>query len=67
MTTAKQPVNQAFIKVINQKISDYLVASGFSYIKEGDVFAFRASPEIIAVLQRQFSGERFVIENKLRF
>lgn len=56
-----------FIKVIDQKVSNYLASSGFSYIKEGDVFVFFATPEIIAVLQRQFSNEKYVIENKLRF
>lgn len=64
MPTAKTP---QFIKVINQAVAGYLITAGFSYCKEGDTFVFRANPEIIAVLQRQFSTDQYVIESKLRF
>jgi len=64
MPTANCPT---LIKVIDQKVSDFLVASGFSYIKEGETFVFCANPELIAVLQRQFAKEQYIIESKLRF
>lgn len=64
MTTNETP---AFVKVIDRKVSDYLVSSGFSYIKENDAFVFCATPELIAVLQRQFAKGQYVIESKLRF
>lgn len=65
MTIGKK--NPSLIKVIDREVSDYLIASGFSYIKEGDVFVFCSTPEIIAVLKKQFSNEKFIVENKLRF
>lgn len=58
---------QSFVKVIDRSVSEFLVNAGFLYIKEGDIFVFHATPELNAVLQRHFSNEQYVIENKLRF
>ena len=56
-----------FIKVVNQDVANNLVALGFQYIKEQNVFVFPYSDEIMVVLQRQYSSPQFVTENKLRF
>lgn len=59
--------SKKFIKVINREISDYLIASGFSYIKEGDLFVFLQSAELSAALSKFNSGKDCIIESKLRF
>ena len=56
-----------FIKVVNPDVASNLVALGFQYIKEQNVFVFPYSNEIMVVLQRQYSSPQFVTENKLRF
>ena len=56
-----------FIKVVNPDVANNLVALGFQYIKEQNVFVFPYSDEIMVVLQRQYSSPQFVMENKLRF
>ena len=56
-----------FIKVVNPDVASNLVALGFQYIKEQNVFVFPYSDEIMVVLQRQYSTPQFVTENKLRF
>ena len=56
-----------FIKVVNPDVASNLVALGFQYIKEQNVFVFPYSDEIMVVLQRQYSSPQFVTENKLRF
>ncbi len=56
-----------FIKVVNPDVANNLVALGFQYIKEQNVFVFPYSDEIMVVLQRQYSSPQFVTENKLRF
>lgn len=56
-----------FIKMFNQEIAEKLVASGFSYAKEGDTFVFCATPDLLAALAENYSDEEYVIESKLRF
>ena len=56
-----------FIKVVNPDVANNLVALGFQYIKEQNVFVFPYSNEIMVILQRQYSSPQFVTENKLRF
>lgn len=56
-----------FIKVVNPDVANNLVALGFQYIKEQNVFVFPYSDEMMVVLQRQYSSPQFVMENKLRF
>lgn len=56
-----------FIKVVNPDVANNLVALGFQYIKEQNVFVFPYSDEMMVVLQRQYSSPQFVTENKLRF
>ena len=56
-----------FIKVVNPDVANNLVALGFQYIKEQNVFVFPYSDEIMVVLQRQYSSSQFVTEDKLRF
>lgn len=60
-------MNNNFIKVVNPDVANNLVALGFQYIKEQNVFVFPYSDEIMVVLQRQYSSPQFVTENKLRF
>lgn len=60
--------NKIFIKVIDQKLAERLIASGFSYIREGKFYAFAGTPELTSVLQRMdFSEKQYFTENKLRF
>lgn len=63
MTTGKKQ----FIKVESRDLAEMLIALGFSYIMEGEVFVFPESDRLLAVLQRQYEGEQTVRENKLRF
>ncbi len=64
MTTDNAP---QFVKVIDPQIAESLSSEGFSYIKEGDVFVFLETQELLAVLQRQYASAPIIIENKLRF
>lgn len=60
--------NPRFIKVIDPKLAEKLIASGFSYMREGAFFAFAETPDLISVLQREYSeGQQYFVENKLRF
>ena len=59
--------NPQFVKVTDRRISDFLTASGFSYIKENGAFVFSATPELMAILRRQFAKGQYVVESKLRF
>ena len=56
-----------FIKVIDQETAKKLISLGFSYTREGEFFAFAATPELMSVLQQHYSGARYFAENKLRF
>jgi len=44
-----------------------LAKLGFQYIKEGSVFAFIQTDELMSVLQQTYSNGAFICENKLRF
>lgn len=56
-----------FIKVTDPILSIFLAESGFSYTKEGKFFAFYETPELLSVLQRNFSDAQYCADNKLRF
>ena len=56
-----------FIKVVDLKLAEKLASLDFQYIKEGSVFAFIQTDELISVLQRIYSESYFICENKLRF
>ena len=56
-----------FIKVVDQGLAKQLVDLGFQYIKEGSVFAFIKSDELMSILQKTYSNGSFICENKLRF
>ena len=56
-----------FIKIVNPDIAEKLICLGFQYIKEGAAFAFPYSDELILVLQREYTEDPYVVENKLRF
>lgn len=56
-----------FIKVVSPELANQLVALGFQYIKEGSVFAFIQTDELMSVLQQAYSNGSFICENKLRF
>ena len=55
------------IKVVDQGLAKQLVDLGFQYIKEGSVFAFIQTDELMSVLQKTYSNGSFICENKLRF
>lgn len=55
------------IKVVSPELANHLVAMGFQYIKEGSVFAFIQTDELMSVLQQTYSNGSFICENKLRF
>lgn len=55
------------IKVVDQGLAKQLVGLGFQYIKEGSVFAFIQTDELMSVLQQTYSNGAFICENKLRF
>ena len=59
-------MNKKFIKIADPDTASYLVALGFQYTKEQNVFAFHYSEELLLVLQRQFSQD-IISESKLRF
>lgn len=68
MTQTQTAKHKNFIKVINRELAERLIASGFSYIKESEFYAFADTPELSSVLQRMsFSDKRYFAENKLRF
>lgn len=56
-----------FIKIANQDLAQYLAGLGFQYTKEGVVFAFVQSDELLSILNKTFSNSSFVSESKLRF
>lgn len=60
-------MNNQFIKVVDPDFAKQLADLGFQYMKEQNVFVFSLNDELQAVLQRQYSTAKFVIENKLRF
>lgn len=55
------------IKVVDQGLAKQLVDLGFQYIKEGSVFVFIQTDELMSVLQQTYSNGSFICENKLRF
>ena len=55
------------IKVVSPELANQLVSLGFQYIKEGSVFAFIETDELMSVLQQAYSNGAFICENKLRF
>ncbi len=55
------------IKVVNQDLAKQLADLGFQYVKEGLVFAFIQTDELMSVLQQTYSNGNFICENKLRF
>lgn len=56
-----------FIKVVDPELANGLVALGFQYVKERNVFAFPYSDDLMVVLHQQYARPQFVTENKLRF
>lgn len=68
MTQTPIVKGKKFIKVIDQKLAEKLIASGFSYIQEGKFYAFTDTSELISALQQMgFSDKQYYAENKLRF
>ena len=55
------------IKVVSPEVAEQLAKLGFQYIKEGSVFAFIQTDELMSVLQQTYSNGAFICENKLRF
>lgn len=55
------------IKVVNPEVAEQLAKMGFQYIREGDVFAFIQTDELMSVLRQAYSNGTFICENKLRF
>lgn len=55
------------IKVVDHGLAKQLVDLGFQYIREGDVFAFIQTDELMSVLRQAYSSGTFICENKLRF
>lgn len=55
------------IKIVSPELANQLVSLGFQYIKEGSVFAFIQTDELMSVLQQTYSNGAFICENKLRF
>lgn len=55
------------IKVVDQGLAEQLANLGFQYIKEGKIFAFIQTDELMSVLQQTYSNGSFICENKLRF
>lgn len=55
------------IKVVDQGLAKQLADLGFQYIREGNVFAFIQTDELMSVLQQTYSKGHFICENKLRF
>lgn len=55
------------IKVVDQGLANQLVGLGFQYIKEGSIFAFIKTDELMSILQKTYSNGTFICENKLRF
>lgn len=55
------------IKVVDRGLAKQLVDLGFQYIREGNVFAFIQTDELMSVLRQTYSNGTFICENKLRF
>lgn len=55
------------IKVVSPEVAEQLVKLGFQYIREGNVFAFIQTDELMSVLRQTYSNGSFICENKLRF
>lgn len=55
------------IKIVNQDLAMRLADLGFQYIKEGFMFAFIQTDELMSILQETCSNGDFICENKLRF
>lgn len=60
-------MDYTLIKVVDQGLANQLVDLGFQYIKEGSIFAFIKSDELMSLLQETYSNGSFICENKLRF
>lgn len=60
-------MDYTLIKVVDQGLAKQLASLGFQYLKEGSVFAFIKSDELMSVLQKTYSNGAFICENKLRF
>lgn len=56
-----------FIKVVSPELANLLATRGFQYMKEGCVFVFSWSDELIAIIRELGTNDYFVFENKLRF
>lgn len=55
------------IKVVSPEVAEQLAKLGFQYIREGNVFAFFETDELMSVLRQTYSNGSFICENKLRF
>lgn len=55
------------IKVVDQGLAKQLADIGFQYIREGNIFAFIQTDELMSVLRQAYSKDSFICENKLRF
>lgn len=60
-------MDYALIKVVDQGLATQLADLGFQYIKEGSIFAFIKSDELMSLLQETYSNGSFICENRLRF
>lgn len=63
----KESEMKNLIKVVSPEVAEQLAKLGFQYIKEGSVFAFIQTDELMSVLQQTYSNGAFICENKLRF
>lgn len=59
------------IKVVDPVVAQKMAATGFHYIleKNGEttVYAFSVTPQQMLDLQKQYSNNVFIVENRLRF
>lgn len=60
-------MDYTLIKVVDQGLATQLADLGFQYIKEGSIFAFIKSDELMSLLQETYSNGSFICENRLRF
>lgn len=56
-----------FIKIADSEIAKKLAARNFQYIKEGSVYSFIKTDELMLVLQQEFGEVPMIFENRLRF
>ena len=60
-----------YIKMLDPVTAEKLAEMGFCYIKEQinkqDVYCFRAEPELLEILNNQYSDKQYFTESILRF